>query len=263
MSEIITSNLVPFMLVAFRLAGLFLATPLLSSVMIPMRLRPFIVLGLAAAVYPLTPAWHPPETASLVQLVPLVVGEALIGFVIGMIASLPMLAADSCGIIIGQQMGFGLAKVYNPEYDAEVDVLGQMLFFVVFGAFLACGGLEHVFRALVSTFQRVGPGGLSISQAPAQVLVGVATSGLELAMRLSLPVVATILLLVVVFAVISKTMPAINIMSVGFTVKVLAGIAVLTLALPSIAAVAGDETTEALRSVDAWVGSLGPAKGDR
>lgn len=258
MSEIVLSNLVPFMLVAFRLAGLFIATPLLSSAMIPIRLKPLIVLAFAAAVYPLTPTWHTPESLSVLAILPMVVGETLLGFVIGLIASLPVIAAESCGIIIGQQMGFGLAKVYNPEYDTEVDVLGQVLFFIVFGAFLAMGGLESVFRALVSTFHRIGPGGLSLSQAPVETIVGVATSGLELAMRMSLPVVAAILLLVVVFAVISKTMPAINIMSVGFTVKVLAGLAVLTLALPAIAHVAGDETSEVLRAVDEWARSLGP-----
>lgn len=261
MSEIVLSNLVPFMLVAFRLAGLFIAAPLLSSTLIPFRLKPFIVLALACAVYPLTPAWVPPASMSIVSLVPMIVGEALIGFVIGLLASLPLIAAETCGVIVGQQMGFGLAKVYNPEYDAETDVLGQGLFFVVFGAFLAMGGLESIFRSLVATFERIGPGGIGISQAPLETLVAVAASGLELAMRMSLPVVAAILLLVVVFAVIAKTMPAINIMSVGFTVKVLAGIAVLAIAIPTIARVAGDETGEVLRIIDNWAHSLGQLAG--
>lgn len=261
MSQIVLSNLVPFVLVAFRLAGLFIATPLLSSTMVPLRLKPFIVLALACAVYPLTPAWVPPASMTIVSLVPMIVGEALIGFVIGLLASLPLIAAETCGVIVGQQMGFGLAKVYNPEYDAETDVLGQGLFFVVFGAFLAMGGLESVFRSLVATFERIGPGGIGISQAPLETLVAVAASGLELAVRMSLPVIAAILLLVVVFAVIAKTMPAINIMSVGFTVKVLAGIAVLAIALPTIARVAGDETGEVLRIIDNWAHSLGQVAG--
>lgn len=261
MSEIVLSNLVPFVLVAFRIAALFIATPMISSTMIPLRMKPFLVLALAAAIYPMTPAWSVPESMTIVSLVPMIVGEILIGFVIGFLASLPLIAAETCGIIVGQQMGFGLAKVYNPEYDAETDVLGQALFFVVFGAFLAMGGLESVFRSLVATFERIGPGGISMSKAPIETIVAVATSGLELAMRMSLPVVAAILLLVVVFAVISKTMPAINIMSVGFTVKVLAGLAVLTVALPTIARVAGDETGEVLKIVDGWAHSLGSPVG--
>ncbi|MFO0860170.1 MAG: flagellar biosynthetic protein FliR [Phycisphaerales bacterium] len=256
MSDLVLLNLVPFMLVAFRLAGLFMATPLLSSTLVPMRLKPFLVLALAAAVYPLTPAWAAPQHITLFSLVPLIVGEMLIGFVIGMLASLPIIAAESCGVIIGQEMGFGLAKVYNPDYNAETDVLGQLLFMLVFGAFLAMGGLESVFRSLVATFERVGPGGMSIAHTPVELFVGVATSGLELAMRMSLPVVAAIMLLVVVFAVISKTMPAINIMSVGFTVKVLAGLAVLMLAMPTLARVASEETGEVLRVVDGWARSL-------
>jgi len=261
MSEIVLSNLVPFVLVAFRIAALFIATPMFSSTMIPLRLKPFLVLALAAAIYPLTPAWPVPPSMTIMAIVPMIFGEILIGFVIGFLASLPLIASETCGIIVGQQMGFGLAKVYNPEYDAETDVLGQALFFVVFGAFLAMGGLESVFRSLVATFERIGPGGIVMSKAPIETIVAVATSGLELAMRMSLPVVAAILLLVVVFAVISKTMPAINIMSVGFTVKVLAGLAVLTVALPTIARVAGDETGEVLKIVDGWAHSLGSPVG--
>lgn len=254
-------HLVPFMLVAFRIAGLFIAAPMISSPMIPARVKVLAAITLAGCVYPLTPAWPlDPKAISVLQLAPMVVGEALIGYVIGFIASLPIAAAEMCGVLMGQQMGFGLAKVYNPETDSESDVLSQLLMFTMFAGYLAGGGLESIFSAVVGTFERVGPGGIGFTDAPLAVVLGVFAGGLELAMRMSLPVVAAILLLVVVFAVIAKTMPAINIMSVGFTVKVLAGLLVLTLAMPVIARVGGEEIADVMNTIHEWSRSL--ASGD-
>jgi flagellar biosynthetic protein FliR len=255
--EPLIHHLVPFMLVAFRIAGLFIAAPMISSPMIPARVKVLAAIMLSGCVYPLTPAWPlDPKSVSLLELAPMVVGEALIGYVIGFLASLPIAAAEMAGVLIGQQMGFGLAKVYSPETDSETDVLSQLLMFTMFAGYLAGGGLESVFSAIVGTFERVGPGGIGFTDAPLMVILGVLGSGLELAMRLSMPVVATILLLVVVFAVIAKTMPAINIMSVGFTVKVLAGLLVITLAMPVIARVGGEEIADVMNTIQEWSRSL-------
>ena len=220
--EPLIHHLVPFTLVAFRIAGLFIAAPMISSPMIPARVKVLAALALAGCVYPLTPAWPlDPKSVSILELAPMVVGEALIGYVI-----------------------------------AESDVLSQMLMFTIFAGYLAGGGLESIFAAIVGTFERVGPGGIGFSDAPLAVVLGVFASGLEVAMRLSLPIVAAILLLVVVFAVIAKTMPAINIMSVGFTVKVLAGLLVLTLAMPVIARVGGEEIADVMSTIHEWSQTL-------
>lgn len=255
--EPLIQHLIPFTLVAFRVAGLFISAPMISSTMIPGRVKVLAALALSGCVYPLAPAWPlDPKSISVLEMLPMVVGEALIGYVIGFLASLPIGAAEMAGVIAGQQMGFGLSKVYNPDTDSETDVLSQLLMFTLFAGYLAGGGLEHVFRAVVATFERVGPGGIGFAHAPLEVILAVLASGLELAIRMAFPVVAAILLLIVVFAVISKTMPAINIMSVGFTVKVLAGLAVITIAMPVFARVAGDEIADVMATIDQWSRSL-------
>lgn len=50
------SNAVPFLLVLFRLAGMFIFTPLLSSSMFPRQLKVLLVMMLAAALFPMVPA---------------------------------------------------------------------------------------------------------------------------------------------------------------------------------------------------------------
>lgn len=257
------AHAVPFLLVLFRLAGVFLMSPLLSSMMVPQRYKALLAMMIAAGIYPMC---GPEVIASNVQLdlfglVPLIVTEALIGFSIGAIASLPLATLEMSGVIMGQTMGFSLARVYNPEYNADSDLLGQLLFYVALGVFVAAGGLEILIGATIDSFHIVPMGGPlagGMHGSPLDTFVAVLSAAFELALRVSLPVVGVIMLLCIALGVIGKTMPQINIMSVGFMVKAFAGVVILTLSLTAIRDVAGDKTIDAIDAAVGWLKSLNP-----
>ena len=134
-------HVVPFTLVMFRLGGIFVLAPTISSSIIPPRFKALLTAMMAAAAYPmLAGRLETPETITIIELVPLILGEAMIGLCIGAIAALPLLSIEMSGAIMGQSMGFGLAQVYNPESDANSEVLGQLLFYIASGIFAAIGG---------------------------------------------------------------------------------------------------------------------------
>lgn len=250
-------HVVPFALVIARLSGLFVFAPLISSIVIPMRLKALFVIAMSCAVYPFTPSLlTPPGDIDLFTLAPAVLMEAGIGVVVGILAAAPLLALEMSGVLVGQQMGFGLAKVFNPEVDFDTDLIGQLLFYIASGAFLAAGGVETMFGAVIDTFSRVPPGGFHASQAPVDLLRGVIVSGFELAWRVASPVTATIMLLVVVLGIIGKTMPQINIMSVGFTAKILAGLTILALSMYASQAAVWNYVVSTMNDVVRWVQSL-------
>ncbi len=252
------ANAVPFLLVLFRLAGMFVFTPLLSSSMLPRQIKALLVMMLAAAIYPMVPTQvFERASVDLVTLVPMIVREAVIGLTIGVLASVPLVSLEMSGVIMGQQMGFGLARVYNPEMEFDADLLGQLFFYIGAGAFIAMGGLETLFITLANTFARVPIGGVASHDVPLRTLVATITSGFELAMRVASPVAGMILLLIVVFGVTAKTMPQLNVMSVGFTLKILAGIGIAAFSIYSIATVAGDEIQSTLKLVVDWADGLG------
>ncbi len=256
--EALLQHAIPFALVIFRLAGLFLFAPLLSSAMIPAKVRALLTVMIAAAMYPMLPAFAPARLdVSVYELLPMIVGEALVGAVVGIIATIPLASLELAGVMAGQQVGFGLARVYNPELETDADLFGQILFYLGAGAFIAMNGIETMFRAVASTFARVPVGGIGSGDVPLKMFLGVLTSGFELGLRVAAPVSGIVLLLVIAFAAIGKTMPQLNIMSVGFTVKILAALAITAAAAHSISAAAGDEVSAALDKVVGWADSLG------
>jgi len=89
-------------------------------------------------------------------------------------------------------------------------------------------------------------------------MVGTLASGFALAVRVSAPVLAAVTLVLVSMGFIMKTMPAINVLSVGFAIKIICGIGISIAGLNIIAGVAGDEINRVLELIAAWPETLIP-----
>jgi flagellar biosynthetic protein FliR len=253
----VLEHLTPFMLVVCRLAGLFVFTPLLSNKGLPRQFKAMLAAILGAAVYAgLPPELRRPPRAELVDLLPLIASETLIGVVIGFLAGLPVLALDMAGYLMSHQMGMGLAQVYNPELASDSDLFGQLLMYIGLAAYLSLGGLEAAYLSLVSTFQHVPVGAFALDRAPVDLISGVIASGFEIAVRVAAPVLSIIFMLLIALGFLTKTMPQINVMSVGFTIKILFGVAMLGASLATMQGAAGDEIERVLRLTVNWAESL-------
>lgn len=270
----------PFLLVLFRLSGLFIFAPMLASPMIPVRVRTLVVLMFTVALYPTLAAGSPAGDApavpeiDLFSLIAAGFFEVLIGAAIGLLASLPMFAAQLGGLVGGQQLGLGLAGIYNPALDTESDVLGQLLVYVALAVFAAAGGLELCFIALARTFEHIPPGGAFLHAGRilggadgggggggvgvTGLLVGMIGSGFEVGLRIAAPVLGIVLLETIAAAFLMKTIPQINIMSIGFAVKVVLGIFILALSMGALTEALGDDVRNACDRIILWASSPGP-----
>ena len=193
----------------------------------------------------------------LVELVPLMFAELLIGMAIGLIAGLPLIALEMGGYVMGYQMGLSLAESFNPELDTNGSVVGQLLFYLGVFIFISIGGLETLFVALADSYHTVPLGMFLAGDVPLDLLAGVLSSGFEVALQVASPIVGVVSLLYVSMGFIMKTMPQINIMSIGFAAQILAGLITLTLLLGTISVVASDEITATLELLLDWVHALG------
>ncbi|MBL9032139.1 MAG: flagellar biosynthetic protein FliR [Phycisphaerae bacterium] len=251
--SILLPHLVPLLLVVARVAGLFLLAPVLGNRMAPARFRALLAVALGAALYPGALAVMTPTTdVDMFGLAAMTVREALIGWSMGLIAALPILALELAGYIMGHQMGLGLARVFNPEAGTDSEVIGQVLMYIGIGVFLAIGGLEALVLILMRTFETIPIGGLAPARAPLDIVLNVMAAGMELAVRVAAPVTGIIFLVMIALGFLGKTMPQINVMSIGFIVKILAGLAMLAGSLPATRDAVTDELQRVLTALDQW-----------
>lgn len=253
----ILPHVLPFAAALARMSGLFIFAPLLGSQVIPMRIKAALAFLMTLCVYPmLAPEAPPLMVVDLISLIPLLVGEALIGLTIGLLASTPIVFLQMGGLLMGQQMGLGIARVFNPATDTESDIIGQILLYVAMGVFLSLGGLELMHAALVGSFDRVGPGEFLQRPSPLPVLVGVTSAGMELAVRVAAPVIAIIFLETLATGFLMKTVPQLNILSFGFPVKILMGLVVLVASVGPIGEATVNSVQSTLDVVLEWSRSL-------
>ncbi|TVS07834.1 MAG: type III secretion protein [Phycisphaerales bacterium] len=261
--EPILDHAIPFTLVLFRLAGLFVFAPVLSSVSIPFQVRTMLAFMLALGVYPLVPAsMQTPPELDLFVLLPIVACELMIGAVLGMLVSLPIMAMQLAGYVAGYQMGLSLASAYNPELDTSADISGQLLFYLATASWLAIGGLDMLFYAVVLTFEHLPAGGYDALSPPLELYLGLLSSSMELGLRVAAPVTGMLLLVMIVMGFVMKTMPQINVLSVGFPLKIMVGLSTLLWSIFIIEEVAGEEIAEASRTILQYASGLRPRGGE-
>lgn len=251
-----------FLAAMFRMMGMFVLAPGLGGDTVPRQVKIFFVIALTAVIYPtINLDANLPLRFDLLALAPVLATEIVIGFTIGMILSMPMMAVQMGGLIMGQQMGLGLANFYNPAIDTEGDIIGQILFYVAFGVFLAIGGFDILVFAMVNSFDRVAIGGIMFGDAPLAVIVGVVNSGFELAIRVAMPVLCVIFLETLAMGFIMKTVPQLNILSFGFPIKILGGIFAVYAGLGFVSETIATDIRHACDRAVGWVATLGPPGG--
>jgi flagellar biosynthetic protein FliR len=248
MNELVV-QLVPLVLVAFRLSGLFVFAPLLANVSIPMPVKVLLCAAMAVGVFPLVKAPALPADIDFISLAVIAVMEVLVGVVIGLLALIPVAAVQVAGVLMGQQMGLGLAAIYNPALETESDLIGEVLIQLAMVAFLSLGGIEVLFLSVARSFEAVPIGGFSTGWAPVHHVLPMLVSGFDLALRVAAPMLGIILVETIATAMLMKTVPQINVMSLGFGLKILLGLSALILSVRIMDSAIMDHVAQAGREL--------------
>lgn len=219
-----------FALVMARISGMVLAVPMFSNAQIPAMLKALLIAAISLMVFPIVLP-ELPGSLSVGQVAAGVVVEFIIGELLGMAVGVVLFAAQMAGTVVSHQAGISLGQVFNPLLDEETTVLDQVWFFSVLMLFLAFRGHIAVVNIILSSFKQVPPLMLTIDGSIADLVVGLLRTMFEIAMRLCGPAILALLLSSLVLGFLTKTMPQLNILSVGFAAKVAVALIVVAITM--------------------------------
>jgi flagellar biosynthetic protein FliR len=219
-----------FVLVLFRIAGMMIFAPLFGSAKIPKRYKAMFTLVLAMGMMGgvKMPA-HMPETPWGLALG--IGGEMMFGLAIGTAVSLIFIAAQWAGEIIGQQMGLNSGELFDPMYGGAGNLVGDLYQMITLTIFLAIGGHHALLRGVHASFEALPLLSVGIDRSILDLIVGLFQSTAMLAMQLASPMLVTMLIVDLALGIMGKTMPQLNVMSMGLTVRAMIGVLVLMLGL--------------------------------
>lgn len=262
--SVLAVGFAPLILVAARLGGLALFAPVYGSPVIAGRIKAFLFLGLAVVSLPvLTASGVFAGTAELTlwALLAAIAVEVAVGAIIGFIALIPMLAMQTGGLIMAQQMGLGFARFYNPAMGDEADVLENLLFLLALVTFIGLGGIDWTALAVLNSYQYVAVTGLSLDWSFASMLSGLIMAAFEIGMRVAAPLLALVFLETVAIGFISKTVPQLNILSLGFPLRIMIGLATIIVGVVVLEGVLIDFIDDVLGVMMNWHSGGGLSSG--
>jgi flagellar biosynthetic protein FliR len=240
-------NFIPvYVLVLFRIAGMMIWAPLLGSTQIPRRVKAMIACVLAASIAPTIsgPVAVPQMPWELALAIG---GEIAFGAAIGLILSLVFVAAQWAGEMIGQQMGLNLGQTLNPQFGGGGSMIGDVYFFLTLLIFLAIGGHMALIKGVFDSFAATPLLTVGMTRPLLGTVESVFEAATVLAMQLAAPMLVTMLIVDMVLGFVGKTVPQLNIMSAGISVRSLVGMIVLIVGLGMTSAIIRAELGGALR----------------
>ena len=253
-----------FLLIAVRAFAMIQTAPLLSSEAIP-RVAKFALAGLAAfAVLPTAEVFAVegtvagqfgvagvgavvvPEPGGLHLLTDLryepfgfrflllVIGEAIIGIILGFFLTVIFAAFTTAGQFFSLQMGFAASAAFDPLAQVENPIVGQFLHLVAMMVFLVIGGFRDLFLGgFWRSVQSLSVMALIEGREPVVSMMATGLARLFLdAIIISLPILGTLFLVSLTTGLISKAAPQINILSEGFPIAILVAYVILFASLP-------------------------------
>jgi len=215
-----------FVLVLIRTGGLLLAAPVFGASVVPVTARVAIAFALAFLFAPLVgPASVPTGIAGFALAG---AGELAIGLLIGFAASLLFAAVQLAGHLIDQDLGISLAATLDPISNEQVSIVSQFKTALAVTVYLLINGHHFLVACTLESFRTVPVAGLACPPAIPVTLVGdMAARLFAVALGLAAPALATLFLVTVAMAFLARTVPEMNLLTLGYPMRVLVGYAAL------------------------------------
>ncbi|HTQ40951.1 MAG TPA: flagellar biosynthetic protein FliR [Pirellulales bacterium] len=251
-----TTPFIVFTFVLARVSGLVMTAPLFGSEQVPAQVRGLLAFALALMITPVQLAAPPAMPANLAFYALPLAGELLVGVLLGLGVKILLSGVQVAGQIISQMSGLSLAEVFNPDFDAEVPAIANMLHLVTLAVFAVIGGHRLLVGALLDTYRFLPVGHVMLPPALGSLTTSLLAESFSLAVRGAAPAIVALMLATIVLGLISRTLPQLNVLAVGFGLNALASFAVLAVSIGAIAWLFQEQLEPAVQAI---VDSLRPA----
>ncbi|MFD1360353.1 flagellar biosynthetic protein FliR [Lentibacillus salinarum] len=222
MVELINLSALPvFLLIFVRIAAFFVTLPLFSYATIPTPFKIGFSFFLALIMYATveSPAVPIDQTYLL-----LLMKEAVVGLLIGLLAYMILSAVQIAGGFIDFQMGFAIANVVDPQTGAQSPLIGQYFYILALMFLLSVNGHYLLIDGIFYSYQLIPPETFIPLQnngdEMAQFIIQTFNQMFLIAFQMAIPIVGCLFLVDVALGIIARTVPQLNVFVVGLPLKI-------------------------------------------
>lgn len=224
-----------FTLVLVRIAALAAIAPFFGSAEVPLRVRALLAVAISALVVPLEIDKATAAPATTTAFLIAAGAEALVGLTLGLGVLVLFSAVNVAGQMISQASGMQMAEVFDTGGETQLPVLSKLLFWVTLAVFVTIGGHRHVLAALLDTFEWMPPGQGMVTASVGSAMTSILSQSFVLGVRAAAPAMMALVLATLILGLAGRTLPQLNVMSLGFSLNTLVTLGAICLALGTAA----------------------------
>lgn len=227
---LLTEQIIAVLLISLRIAPTFAFAPPFTLLRIPVTVRLLLSLSIAAWLSLTYPDQTYNQGTMKIGLLGLVASELFLGVALALSLQLAFAAMLVAGRTLDIQTGFGLALLIDPTTRTQTPLIGTIFAYAAGAVFFGLGGPSDLLLLWATSIREMPLGSVAISiDLPA--LLTYLSAIFLLSIGLAGIVLLTLFLIDLTIAFLSRTLPQMNVLLLGFQVKTMAVLVTLPLTI--------------------------------
>lgn len=224
-----------FLLILARMSGYVFFNQIFGRGNLPALLKTSLSLFLAITVYGIIPPDDTMFIGSIIEYVLLIVKELFVGYLIGYIINIFFSTVVISGSILDMQTGMSMSQIFDPSSNISMGIAGSFFNIILLLLFFSANGHLTLIKLFITSCKLIEIGNFTIPKEIFYNMVQLFQQILVLALKLSMPIMAVEIILEAGIGILMKAIPQIQVFSVNVQLKIIVGLLLLMLLVPTFA----------------------------
>lgn len=218
------------LMVFLRVSALLAVFPIFSTGNFPVQLRLALGALLSVLIVPTLPHGTPPPQ-DLWATVGIMAMEVGVGLLFGFISRLIFYALDMAGGIISTEIGLSLPSSMDPMTNQQVTGPASLLYYLACMLWLTLDLHHWMLIGLVKTYTWLPIGAAHLHSITMNDVIARTSQTFAIGLQLAAPVMAVSFIISLIFSVLGRAVPQMNVFQESFAIRILGGLSVFGVTL--------------------------------
>jgi len=214
-----------WMLVFLRVSAFLLVLPFFTMANFPVTMRVALAALMALLLAPVVPPFSL-EKLGFISILEVMAQEVGVGLLLGFVARMIFFALDISGAIISNELGLNLASMFDPVTQQSSQIAGTILVFLATLVMLTLNLHHWILLGFERTYIVLPIGGAHLQNVLFENVVAQTAQVFTVALQISAPVIAVSFVITLVFSLLSRAVPQMNVFTEMFGFRIVGGLIV-------------------------------------
>lgn len=232
--DVFREQFTTFLVIFSRVGGMVATVPFMGAGNIPRVVKSWLAFVLAlvftSALFPVEITYAATTTGVIAQLA----GEAAIGLAIGFSASIIFEIAIFAGFLMDYMIGFSFITIVDPGTGNSISLFAFLYSMLTLIVFLGVNGHHILIEVMMRSYELIPPFGAQMTELSMRHIVNMFGAIFSTGFRMAAPVFIVMFIVDFSFGMIGKTVPQMQILMVGFPIKITIGLTIMAVAIKPI-----------------------------